>query len=313
MKLFLSHRLVRLLGLMALAALLAACSPSGVYTRWNEFVAEQQGLGARQLALPDGHLLYRDGGKGQPVLLIHGFGGDGLVNWKPQMLDLVRDHRVIVPDLLWFGGSTASRRPSLDAQADALAALVTRLDLHRVEVVGISYGGFVAMELVRRLPDRIGRMVIVNSPGPVYTEADFAGLLQRGGVKSAEALFVPDSAAAMRRLTALVYSDKRDAPDWVLDDFRQHYVVGHEPQLRALMQDLTGFMQRYRERFPAGTRWPQPVVVWSEGDRVFPLPIGKRLATAIGAKLIEVPGAGHNLPVDKPEAASRALRAALAG
>ncbi len=307
------RRLGRLVCLMALASLLAACSPSGLYSSWNEAVVERQGLGPKLLELPDGHLLYRDSGKGQPVLLIHGFGGDGLVSWKPQMLDLVRDHRVIVPDLLWFGGSTVSRKPSLDAQADALAALVTRLDLHKVEVVGISYGGFVAMELVRRLPDRIGRMVIMNSPGPVYTEADFAGLLQRGGVKSAEVLFVPDSAAAVRRLSALVYSDKRDAPDWVLDDFRRHYIEGREPQLRALMQDLTGFMQRYRERFPPGTRWPQPVVVWSTTDRVFPLPIGRRLASAIGARLIEVPDAGHNLPVDKPDAASKALRAALAG
>ena len=60
----------------------------------------------------------------RPIQLIHGFGANGLASWKAPMLDLVRDHRVLVPDLLWFGDSVSGRTPSLDAQADALQALL---------------------------------------------------------------------------------------------------------------------------------------------------------------------------------------------
>ena len=77
--------------------------------------------------LPAGRIRYaeRPGmGAGLPVLLIHGFGANGLASWKAPMLDLVRDHRVLVPDLLWFGDSVSGRTPSLDAQADALQALL---------------------------------------------------------------------------------------------------------------------------------------------------------------------------------------------
>ena len=85
---------------------------------------------------------------------------------------------MLVPDLLWFGDSVSGRTPSLDAQADALQALLAARGIRQVELVGISYGGFVAVELARRLPQVVSRLVIVNSPGPVYTPADLQALLQ---------------------------------------------------------------------------------------------------------------------------------------
>ena len=293
-----------------LVLMLAACSPARLYALWGTAEARLHGFEPAELALPDGRLASREGGSGPAVLLIHGFGANGLASWKAPMLDLVRDHRVLVPDLLWFGDSVSDRTPSLDAQADALQALLADRGIRQVELVGISYGGFVAVELARRLPQAVSRLVIVNSPGPVYTQDDLQALLKRADATSPAALFVPQDAAGMRRLWRMVSSKTDDVPNWVLEEVRETYLAGREPALYRLMDDLLVNMDGYLPRY-TGMSWPDTRLVWSEGDRVFPLAIGERLAQRLGAPLIRVPAAGHNLPVDRPEQAVTALRKAL--
>ncbi|GAB2903780.1 alpha/beta fold hydrolase [Microvirgula curvata] len=308
-----SQTVLRWLSATLLAVSLTACSPSAMQAWWADSVVSGKGFVSKTLDLPDGRLAWREAGSGQPVLLLHGFGGNGLVNWQAQMTDLARDHRVLVPDLLWFGASTSQRPPSLDAQAAALAALLERLDLREVRVVGLSYGGFVAQALTRRVPERISQLVMVDSPGWIYTDADARDLLSRAGVPSAEALFVPDTPEALRRLVRLVYShSSRDAPDWVLRDVLQYYFAGRRPSQLALIRELNANRDHYVATLDPAQPWPLPVVIWGSDDRIFPLPIGQRLARALNARLIVVPGAGHNLPVDRPEHATRALRDALA-
>jgi pimeloyl-ACP methyl ester carboxylesterase len=48
-----------------------------------------------------------------------------------------------------------------------------------VQLVGLSYGGFVALELARRMPEKIARLVIMASPGMAYTPDDQQDLLAR--------------------------------------------------------------------------------------------------------------------------------------
>src|SRR5919106_1248154 len=77
---------------------------------------------------------------------------------------LAEQHHVITPDFRGFGGSVlGDGEPSLDVMADDVAALLGRLDLDRVLLAGLSMGGYVAMAMLRRHPQRIGAVVLMDT------------------------------------------------------------------------------------------------------------------------------------------------------
>ncbi|KZE35081.1 alpha/beta fold hydrolase [Crenobacter luteus] len=290
---------------------LAACSPASLHARWVASAARAEGFEARELALPEGRLVYHEAGRGEPLMLLHGFGGNGLVTWKGQATALTRQHRVLVPDLLWFGASHARRAPSLDAQADAIAELIESRDLAGVRLVGVSYGGLVAMEVGRRLPGRIAQLVIINAPGAGFGDAELAAMLARAGAPSAEALFVPAGARELERVMRVVFDRPRPASDFVLEDVRRHYFAGREAELTALMRELVASRGRYLARLDAAAL-PPIALIWSRKDKVFPLEVGERFAARYRAPLMVADEGGHNLPVEKPEATLKLIEAALA-
>jgi pimeloyl-ACP methyl ester carboxylesterase len=83
------------------------------------------GMAPADVKIGSDSIHYWAGGQGPTVLLVHGFGASAMWLWYPQVADLARDHRVILPDLLWFGESRSSDRDfSLDHQVHAVEALL---------------------------------------------------------------------------------------------------------------------------------------------------------------------------------------------
>lgn len=303
---------VRLLFFLLTALLLglAACSPVTLHAWWSESSVRAQGFAPASLSLPDGgQLAYREAGQGPTLLLIHGFGGNGLLHWRRTMSELVGQYHVVTPDLLGFGDSHAPGPLTLDAQVDALIALIQTRRLGEVRVAGISYGGFIALELARRLPQNVRRVVVINSPGPIYQASDLRALERRAQVHSVDALFVPRTPTELRRLIGMTRTQPLDASDWVLDDMLKRYYRGRESGMQALLDELQAGQARYRQRL-LDIR-PASVVVWSEGDAVFPLPLGRLLAEHLRAPMILVENAGHSLMADQPAMAVQALQLAL--
>src|SRR5690606_9202341 len=109
-----------------------------------------------------------DGGDptGPAVLLVHGFSDEGST-WAGVAWGLRRGHRVIVPDLPGHGRSGPDTPPlDYEALVDALVEVIDRLAPHTaLTVVGNSLGGGLALRLGLDRPDRIRRIVAVNSAG----------------------------------------------------------------------------------------------------------------------------------------------------
>lgn len=103
-------------------------------------------------------------GEGRPVLLLHGISNSGRA-WAPQVPALVAaGYRVIVPDHAGHGASGRLSAPLgvADIAADSIA-LLDHLAIDRLDLVGLSLGGMVAIEMALHQPDRFGRLVIANS------------------------------------------------------------------------------------------------------------------------------------------------------
>src|SRR5256886_289629 len=109
-------------------------------------------------------------GEGEPVLLVHGFPFDHTV-WRHQLATLSRVKR-IAPDLRGVGasGAPASDGYSLARYADDLVAVLDALGIGAAVVCGLSMGGDVVFELLRRHPERIRAIVLADTKAEADSE-----------------------------------------------------------------------------------------------------------------------------------------------
>lgn len=282
---------------------LLACDPIHLAGQHARRATERDGFEERQIELPGASLHAWVGGAGPPVLLIHGFGGDGLWTWRSQMAALVSTRTVIVPDLLWFGASTSDAPPTLDAEVSAMLGLLDALSLPTVDVVGISYGGFVTLSLADQHPDRVGRLVIVDSPGPCFSPQDEADMVARFGASKAEDIFVPQGPDDVERLLRLAYVDPPWIPRAALRPLYEDMFAPYAVPQRALLADLHG---RRGQTYTLSGQ-PPTLVVWGEQDAVFPLARGQALAGALGAALVTIPETAHAPNIERPEEFNSAI------
>jgi pimeloyl-ACP methyl ester carboxylesterase len=108
-------------------------------------------------------LHYRIGGKGSPLVLLHGYTQTGHM-WTPVMSDLARNHTVIVPDLR---GAGASEKPASGYDKKTLAqdihALVKSLGHDHASVVGHDIGLMVAYAYAAQFPKETDRVVLMDA------------------------------------------------------------------------------------------------------------------------------------------------------
>ncbi len=119
-------------------------------------------------------LHYTDQGKGQTVVLIHGFPLDSESWGKQQAALLDAGYRVISYDRRGFGQSSKTRLGSdFDTFADDLGALMHTLDLEKVVLVGFSMGaGEVARYFTRYGSERVGKAAFFSSICPYLLKTD---------------------------------------------------------------------------------------------------------------------------------------------
>jgi pimeloyl-ACP methyl ester carboxylesterase len=108
---------------------------------------------------------YRRAGEGPAIVLIHGIASSSRT-WRAVIDGLAQRHTVIAPDLLGHGSSGKPRGDySLGAYASGIRDLLAVLDIPRCTVVGHSLGGGIAMQFAYQFPDRLERLVLVDSGG----------------------------------------------------------------------------------------------------------------------------------------------------
>ena len=106
---------------------------------------------------------YRVAGAGEPLLLLHGFGGCG-DDWNPFTDELAKHYRLIIPDLPTHGATAGRDGKFSHGQAAAdIFALLDSLGIERVRAMGISSGGMTLLHMATRLPERVEAMVLIGT------------------------------------------------------------------------------------------------------------------------------------------------------
>ncbi|MFI8522382.1 alpha/beta fold hydrolase [Streptomyces sp. NPDC085481] len=229
-------------------------------------------------------------GDGPATVFVHGLGASSTVYHahiaaRPEFAG----RRILFVDLPGHG---ISDRPTgfgytLEDHADALAAALDTAGVHGAVIAGHSMGGSVAIVLAHRRPDLVGRLVVTEGnldpfPAPTagssgiasYTEEEFvhgdgfARVLERVGPAWAATMRLTDPLALHRTAT--------------------HLRQGTEPVMREM------FQQARIDR------------IYLQGELSGELPGSDSLKTA-GVDVVTVPGAGHNIMFDNPDAFTYAV------
>ncbi|MBP2471322.1 pimeloyl-ACP methyl ester carboxylesterase [Crossiella equi] len=109
-----------------------------------------------------------------PLVLLHGSGSNS-AEWGPKLAGLVDRYRVYAVDILGEPGLSAPVRPPLgsDRYARWLDSVLDAFGLGQVTVLGVSLGGWLALDYATRRPDRVGHLAVANPAGVGRQRASF--------------------------------------------------------------------------------------------------------------------------------------------
>lgn len=239
-----------------------------------------------------------------PVLLLHGLGSAG-ADWLLQFEPLVAaGYRVLAPDLRGFGESSWPGRTSVGEMAGDVAGFLRDLDAAPAHVVGISMGGTVALELALDHADLVRRLVLVNT---------FARLRPQGlsGILYFPLRMVLMHTLGMETQARLVVQRIFPRPDQaeLREVLYQRIAHTDAAAYRASMWALARFNVEAR----LGEIQAPTLVVTGAEDTTVPPAAQARLVSGIpDARQVVIPGAGHAVIADSPEAFNQVLLPFLA-
>lgn len=244
------------------------------------------------------------GGAG-PVVLLHGFPLNGAM-WDDLVPALADRYHLIVPDLRGHGASDAPDEPYVMADHAAdIVALFDRLGVSRTAIVGLSMGGYIAIQLLARAPERINAAVLADTMGRGDTDerrqarSAQAEVIRRDGLGAFADLVLP-------RMFAPSVFEQRPT---LVERFRRT-IISQRPH--AVIAALQGLASR-PEMLDALSRirLPTLVLVGSEDAATTPDDSRELAAVIQGSELVVLPEAGHMTCWEDPIAFNSAVRAFL--
>jgi pimeloyl-ACP methyl ester carboxylesterase len=222
------------------------------------------------------HIRYLEAGQGEPIIHFHGLGGLHL--YRSHEL-LAQKHRVILFEVPGFGNSAVNdRSDSIEDLGRTMAEAVSQLGIERLNLMGNSFGGRLALWTALQIPERIHRLVLI-APAAIVPENHTRP---------------PEMSPEERIKRLFAHPERVDLPPPLPPEivakqgaFARRLRVPSRDELEARM---VGFQ-------------PPVLVVWGPDDRMIPSEMGRvyveKLPTAFFVLLYD---AGHEADADRPEA-----------
>jgi len=237
---------------------------------------------------------YLSAGTGEPLVLLHGADG-GAVLWGP-ILDLLSKHfHVIAPDVVGYGESD---KP--DAPYDKVffstwfRSFCDSLNMGKINLLGNSQGGAIAMQFTLDNPDRVKKLILVGSAG-----LGAWGISPGAMFKMAAANIFPTKRTVQKIAKYLVHKTDNfpgdDGIAYLLEVIRSS--GGKLPFVNGKGRAVAPFSSDKLRQItnPA-------LIIWGAEDRILPISHGKKGHEKMpNAKLRIIPDAGHTPFIDLPE------------
>ena len=260
--------------------------------------AEDQGPTPQKIDVNGHRLRYLKRGEGgEPMLLIHGFGGD-LNNWLFNHEALAADREVYALDLPGHGESTKDvGEGTLESLADTVAAFLDSVGFDASHLVGHSMGGAVSLMVAKRHPERVRSLSLVCSAG-------LGSEINSGYI---DGFVAAGSRNALKPVLADLFADSGLVTRQLVDDLLKYKrLEGVGSALTTLSGKLFAGGQQAVVLADALPEIAKPVLlVWGEEDRIIPVAHANALS---GRYQVEVlPNRGHMVQMEAANEVNRAI------
>ena len=255
------------------------------------------GLQAQSVQVNGQPFPYLVGGRGEPLVLVHGFTADK-DTWGAVARHLTHHYTVIAPDLPGFGDNVRDPQAnySLDLQVENLRAFLHRMGLTRVHLGGNSMGGGVVALYAAQYPQEVASLWLIDAAatGEVTRSA-----LMRHYDATGEFPLLVQTQAQQRAKLALVFGGHQYMPHalvYAMADEAQRDFDFHHQILKTIRDDIP-IEARY-----SALQTPT-LIVTGDQDRVVPPASAQTLASVfVNSQIKVMPGLGHIPMVEAPKA-----------
>ncbi|HET6881692.1 MAG TPA: alpha/beta fold hydrolase [Pirellulales bacterium] len=262
----------------------------------------------KRLAVNDLEFGVVDQGSGSPILFVHGFPLSHAM-WNAQIPVFAEEHRVIVPDLRGFGSSVdTDGTVTMEEFADDLAAILDYLSIEQpVVLCGLSMGGYIAWQFLRKYASRLRGLVLCDTrasadvPEVVENRLKIAKLVIENGTQAVAEAMLP------KAFGPKTYSDRPE----VVEAARAMMIASDPTGVAAASRGMA--LRPDMAALLPTIAIPTLVIVGAD-DALTPVDEMRRMAEAIpGARFKVVPDAGHLTPMENPLVFNAALAEFLEG
>lgn len=175
--------LIAVLVLLLVPVVLYVVFPEALVELAVDLERKSSGLSKGSVEIGDHTVHYLEGGKGETILFVHGFGANK-DNWNRLAKYLTPSYHVVAVDLPGFGESTKRQDASytIVAQVERLDKIAEALSLNSFHVAGNSMGGNISGKYAARFPEKVLSLGLFNSGGvpACPRKSELSKLLEEG-------------------------------------------------------------------------------------------------------------------------------------
>jgi pimeloyl-ACP methyl ester carboxylesterase len=256
---------------------------------------KRSGLERKEINLPGKlHYVYLEGGKGEPLILLHGFGADK-DNFTRVARFLTPHYRVIIPDHLGFGesGHPQDADYRAGAQAARIRTLAQALGITKLHLGGSSMGGHISMMYAALFPDEVKSLWLLD-PGGVWSAppSELGKVITTTG----ENPLMARSEDEFAKIFAFVMADPPFIPRPMLNVMARERIRNYELEKR-IFKELTADSA---EKYVTGLKTPT-LIVFGDKDRAINPATAEVLHKLMPrSEVIIMPGVGHLPMLEQP-------------
>jgi abhydrolase domain-containing protein 6 len=268
------------------------------------------GLERRDVQVGDHHWVYLDGGKGETILFVHGFGAEK-DRWGTFLPAFSKSYRLIVPDLPGFGENSriASARFDIPSQVKRLSTFVEAIGLDRFHVVGISMGGYISAYYASEHPEKVMSLCLLDAAG---VDSPIPSDLWRQHQKDGKIPFLYRTTDEFNDLMRLLFY----RPPWLPGRFKDYMVQqgdrDYDFREKILREMVEGGMNLLESRLPKIQA--RTLIIWGANDRIVHVSSVEKFQEGLrNYRTVILEQCGHIPYFEKAKETRRAYRHFLAG
>jgi len=305
MKKFIKYGMIVIVVVAVLLAAFYFLFPETVFNLAIDAQRRSADLVKKEVLVDDHRIVYLEGGTGETIVLLHGFGG-----YKDQwtaFAKYLKGYHVVIPDISGFGESSQvpTDNYSVESQVGRIDRFVEVLKLDKFHMAGNSLGGAYAATYGARHPGKVLTLALLDTAGvPSPSKSEFVLQLETGNN-----LLLAGNTEDVEKLLALIYAKTPPIPP----AFKKILVadwIAHTEFNRKIWNDTNPF------QFSLAPVLPQiqaPVLIlWGEQDKM--LDVGSVVfleKNLKNSRTVIMKDTGHCPMIEKPEETAKAYRSFL--